>query len=157
MHAFALSEAGPPPGSGDELQETDRPAEHVPEAENKFQKAIAAWRGVNLSGLIPQLDATASEIVLNQRDALVERKEVAQKTKDFRKLDDSSKLTEYKSLLKGNSLSVWNGSLLLTRSSVSNLHRSDHGAWQDIAVCLPATLYPDLRCPRSISSPRSVC
>ncbi len=106
MDALALSEAGPPLGSGDDIQETDRRAEDVPEAENKFQKAIAAWRGVNLSGLVPQLDAIASEIVSNQRDALVERKEVAQKTEDFRKLDDSSKLSEYKSLLKGNSLPV---------------------------------------------------
>jgi len=50
--------------------------------------------------LIQQSDKTAADIVEHQRDALLERKEVAQKTKDFRKLDDSSKLTEYKSLLK---------------------------------------------------------
>lgn len=49
---------------------------------------------------MPQLDATATELVGHQRDALVERKEVAQKTKDFRKLEDSAKLTEYKALLK---------------------------------------------------------
>jgi len=30
----------------------------------------------------------------------VERKDLAQKTKDFRKLEDAAKLTEYKSLLK---------------------------------------------------------
>jgi homeobox protein cut-like len=59
--------------------------------------------GINLSSLVPQLDSTATEIVTNQRDALVERKELAQKTKDFRKLDDSAKLSEFKSLLKGNS------------------------------------------------------
>lgn len=47
------------------------------------------------------MDSTASEIVTNQRDALVQRKDLAQKTKDFRKLDDPSKLTEYKGLLKG--------------------------------------------------------
>ena len=56
--------------------------------------------GINLSSLVPQLDSTASEIVSNQRDALVERKDVAQKTKDFRKLDDAGKLWEYKALLK---------------------------------------------------------
>jgi homeobox protein cut-like len=49
---------------------------------------------------MPQLDSTASEIVAQQRDALLERKEVAQKTKEFRKLEDTAKLTEYKSLLK---------------------------------------------------------
>ena len=104
MDALAVSEAGPPPGSEADVQQPEPTARAVPEFDNKFQKAIAAWRGINLSGLIPQLDATASEIVANQRDALVERKEVAQKTKDFRKLDDASKLTEYKSLLKGRSL-----------------------------------------------------
>jgi homeobox protein cut-like len=49
---------------------------------------------------MPQLDSTASEIVAQQKDALLERKELAQKTKDFRKLEDPVKLTEYKSLLK---------------------------------------------------------
>ncbi len=49
---------------------------------------------------MPQLDATASEVVAQQKDALVERKELAQKTKEFRKLEDATKLVEYKSLLK---------------------------------------------------------
>ena len=49
---------------------------------------------------MPQLDGTASELVAQQKDALLERKDVAQKTKDFRKLEDAAKLTEYKSLLK---------------------------------------------------------
>lgn len=47
------------------------------------------------------LDNTASEIVTYQRDSTVQRKELAQKTKDFRKLDDASKLGEIKGLLKG--------------------------------------------------------
>lgn len=60
---------------------------------------------------MPQLDSTASELVAHQRDALLERKEVAQKTKDFRKLEDAAKLSEYKSLLKCgfNSLSSLSG------------------------------------------------
>lgn len=49
---------------------------------------------------MPQLDTTASEVVAQQKDALLERKELAQKTKEFRKLEDAAKLTEYKSLLK---------------------------------------------------------
>ena len=49
------------------------------------------------------LDNTASEIVTYQRDSTVQRKELAQKTKDFRKLDDASKLGEIKGLLKGSS------------------------------------------------------
>ena len=55
---------------------------------------------IDLSALMPKLDSTASDLVAQQRDALLERKELAQKTKDFRKLEDSAKLTEYKTLLK---------------------------------------------------------
>lgn len=47
------------------------------------------------------LDNTASEIVAYQRDSTVQRKDLAQKTKDFRKLDDATKLAEIKGLLKG--------------------------------------------------------
>lgn len=47
------------------------------------------------------LDNTASDIVAYQRDSTIQRKDLAQKTKDFRKLDDATKLTEIKGLLKG--------------------------------------------------------
>ncbi|KAJ9157087.1 Golgi membrane protein [Coniochaeta hoffmannii] len=70
------------------------------EASNKFQHAISAWRSLDFTNLILNLDNTASEIVTYQRDSTVQRKELAQKTKDFRKLDDATKLTEIKSLLK---------------------------------------------------------
>lgn len=69
-------------------------------ADNKFQKAILAWRKIDLTSMIPSLDSTASEIVDYQRDSTVQRKDLAQKTKDFRKLDDSAKLGEIKGLLK---------------------------------------------------------
>ncbi len=49
------------------------------------------------------LDNTASDIVTYQRDSTIQRKDLAQKTKDFRKLDDTAKLTEVKGLLKGDS------------------------------------------------------
>ncbi|KAL8929682.1 MAG: hypothetical protein Q9172_000361 [Xanthocarpia lactea] len=68
--------------------------------DNKFQGAISAWRNINLTKLVPELDTTASDIVTHQRDALVSRKDLAQKTKDFRKLDDAAKLAEFKTLLK---------------------------------------------------------
>ncbi len=86
---------------------------------NKFQGAISAWRSklctyvpkkrelmalfpdIDLTRLVPGLDNTASEIVSQQRDALLSRKDLAQKTKDFRKLDDEAKLGEFKGLLKG--------------------------------------------------------
>ena len=100
MDAFTIAEAGAPAASSNDDKPNDTLEQQSPDADNKFQRAIAAWRGVNLSILTPQLDSTASEIVSNQRDALVERKELAQKTKDFRKLDDTAKLSEFKTLLK---------------------------------------------------------
>lgn len=56
---------------------------------------------IDLTSMIPNLDNTASEIVQYQRDSTVQRKDLAQKTKDFRKLDDAAKLGEVKGLLKG--------------------------------------------------------
>ncbi|TAQ85678.1 hypothetical protein B7494_g5992 [Chlorociboria aeruginascens] len=50
--------------------------------------------------MVSTLDNTASEIVQYQRDSTVQRKDLAQKTKDFRKLDDPGKLNEIKTLLK---------------------------------------------------------
>ncbi|KAM5356396.1 hypothetical protein ACJ41O_003042 [Fusarium nematophilum] len=70
------------------------------EGENKFQHAISAWRTIDLTTLVSNLDNTASDIVAYQRDSTVQRKELAQKTKEFRKLDDTSKLSEIKGLLK---------------------------------------------------------
>lgn len=46
------------------------------------------------------MDTVASDIVAHQRDTLTQRKDLAQKTKDFRKLDDASKLSDIKGLLK---------------------------------------------------------
>lgn len=55
---------------------------------------------MGLASLISQLDGTATDIINHQKDAVLERKDVAQKTKDFRKLDDAGKLAEHKALLK---------------------------------------------------------
>ncbi|KAI0006941.1 CASP C terminal-domain-containing protein [Xylariaceae sp. FL0662B] len=82
-------------------QPTDgQDANPVSESTNQFQHAISAWRNIDLTSLISTLDNTASDIVAYQRDSTVQRKDLAQKTKDFRKLDDTTKLTEIKSLLK---------------------------------------------------------
>lgn len=62
--------------------------------------------GIDLTKLVAELDITASDIVSHQRESLLSRKDLAQKTKDFRKLDDSSKLAEFKSLLKGRRVKI---------------------------------------------------
>ena len=56
---------------------------------------------IDLTKLISELDIKATDLVAHQKDALLSRKDLAQKTKDFRKLDDAAKLVEIKSLLKG--------------------------------------------------------
>ncbi|TEA15156.1 Protein CASP [Colletotrichum sidae] len=81
-------------------QQAEKPVPAVAEGGNKFQHAISAWRTIDYTNLISNLDTTASEIVTYQRDSTVQRKELAQKTKDFRKLDDAAKLSEVKGLLK---------------------------------------------------------
>lgn len=53
-----------------------------------------------MTSMVSNLDNTASEIVAYQRDSTVQRKDLAQKTKDFRKLDDATKLADIKGLLK---------------------------------------------------------
>ncbi|QIW95468.1 hypothetical protein AMS68_000986 [Peltaster fructicola] len=67
---------------------------------SKFHQALSTWRTLNLTTLISQLDVAAAELVSHQRDSLVQRKDLAQKTKDFRKLDDTDKLAEIKDLLR---------------------------------------------------------
>lgn len=54
-----------------------------------------------MTNMVSALDNTASEIVTYQRDSTIQRKDLAQKTKDFRKLDDATKLADIKGLLKG--------------------------------------------------------
>jgi homeobox protein cut-like len=77
-----------------------RNAKEGADAGNKFQQAVAAWRTLDLSKLVSTLDVAASELVSQQRDSLLKRKDLAQKTKDFKKLDDAAKLVEFKDLLK---------------------------------------------------------
>ncbi|KAK9366527.1 CASP C terminal-domain-containing protein [Lipomyces kononenkoae] len=65
-----------------------------------FEQALKAWRDINLSDLQRQLDNQGLEIVENQKVSLLGRKELATKTKEFRKLSDEDKLVEIKVLLK---------------------------------------------------------
>ncbi|KAL4937309.1 hypothetical protein BDV06DRAFT_215981 [Aspergillus oleicola] len=101
MDSFAITEGIIPQAENQDAKASGSGAgAPLSEGANKFQQAISAWRGIDLSSTLAKLDSTASDIVAEQRDALVQRKDLAQKTKDFRKLDDTSKLAEYKGLLK---------------------------------------------------------
>ncbi|KAJ2806207.1 hypothetical protein H4R21_000965 [Coemansia helicoidea] len=58
------------------------------------------WRSVGLGQLLQSLDATGLGIVDNQKTSLVERRKLAEKTKEFRAVADDQKLEAFKPLLR---------------------------------------------------------
>ncbi|KIK67230.1 hypothetical protein GYMLUDRAFT_37309 [Collybiopsis luxurians FD-317 M1] len=69
-------------------------------ADQNFSGALATWRDINLSELQKTLDAQGIELVDNQKESLVGRKALADKTKEFKKIPDEEKLNAFKGLLK---------------------------------------------------------
>lgn len=65
-----------------------------------FEQAIKTWSEISLTSLQRSLDDQGVEILENQKASLISRKELASRTKMFKKLSDDEKLTEIKSLLK---------------------------------------------------------
>lgn len=65
-----------------------------------FEQALSVWSDIGLSHLQRNLDDEGVEILELQKKSILTRKELASRTKAFRKLSDDSKLTEIKSLLK---------------------------------------------------------
>lgn len=65
-----------------------------------FEKAIAVWSTIGLSALQSSLDDQGTTILENQKNSLLTRKELASRTKAFRKLADDEKIGEIKALLK---------------------------------------------------------
>uniref|UniRef100_A0A060TGP8 Protein CASP n=1 Tax=Blastobotrys adeninivorans TaxID=409370 RepID=A0A060TGP8_BLAAD len=77
------------PVAGDDKQEA-----------NPFERAIKAWGEIGLDKLQKSLDDEGIQIVDNQKTSVIGRKELASRTKTFKKLPDDEKLVEIKSLLK---------------------------------------------------------
>jgi hypothetical protein len=148
---------------------------NVQAEDNKFQKAISAWRSeyrriyalvvmlnsvdIDLTSLIPSLDNTASEIVQYQRDSTVQRKDLAQKTKDFRKLDDTGKLAEVKGLLKGRLCDpqFLEGQCSISFYSIPDIYRFTYQSLKVHKLRFPPGLLVPLRSPRSIPSTGGFC
>ncbi|KAJ6594099.1 CASP C terminal-domain-containing protein [Mycena capillaripes] len=65
-----------------------------------FSGALATWKDINLSELQKTLDAQGIQLVDNQKESVVGRKALADKTKEFKKIPDSEKLEAFKALLK---------------------------------------------------------
>ncbi|KAJ7217863.1 CASP C terminal-domain-containing protein [Mycena pura] len=68
--------------------------------EHNFSGALATWKEINLSELQKNLDAQGIQLVDNQKESVVGRKALADKTKDFKKIPDSEKLDAFKGLLR---------------------------------------------------------
>jgi homeobox protein cut-like len=65
-----------------------------------FSKALDSWEAVQLPTIQHQMDGHAEEISSLQDTTLQSRKQLAAKTKEFKKLSDDDKLGEFKALLK---------------------------------------------------------
>ncbi|KZT52259.1 hypothetical protein CALCODRAFT_94114 [Calocera cornea HHB12733] len=82
-------------------------------SDQNFSQALATWKEINLTELQKTLDSQGLEIVENQKESVVGRKSLADKTKEFRRIPDEEKLSEVKTLLKAYQIEIDN----LTRRS----------------------------------------
>ncbi|KAF4567546.1 hypothetical protein EYR40_006547 [Pleurotus pulmonarius] len=69
-------------------------------AEQNFSGALETWKYISLSELQKTLDAQGVELVDQQKESVVGRKALADKTKEFKKLPDGEKANAFKGLLK---------------------------------------------------------
>ncbi|KAH9978937.1 CASP C terminal-domain-containing protein [Lactifluus volemus] len=69
-------------------------------SEQNFTSALATWKNINLSELQKTLDTQGIEVVENQKESVVGRKALADRTKDFKKIPDEEKVNAFKGLLK---------------------------------------------------------
>ncbi|KAK6461759.1 CASP C terminal-domain-containing protein [Scheffersomyces coipomensis] len=67
---------------------------------SSFETALQVWTEIDLPSLQRKLDEQGLELKDDQKNSLSNRKELASKTKEFRKLSDDEKLDQFKSLLK---------------------------------------------------------
>ncbi|KAG8907946.1 hypothetical protein FRB99_001454 [Tulasnella sp. 403] len=65
-----------------------------------FSDALASWKDINLSELQKTMDTQGLELVENQKESMMGRKGLADKTKEFKKIPEEQKANEFKTLLK---------------------------------------------------------
>lgn len=84
--------------------------------EDSYQSAIKIWEQINLVELQKTLDEQGLKIINNQKESLSSRKQLAEQTRDFKKLPNEEKLVKFKSLLKAYQNEIDN---ITKRSKVS--------------------------------------
>ncbi|KIK44901.1 hypothetical protein CY34DRAFT_802255 [Suillus luteus UH-Slu-Lm8-n1] len=85
-------------------------------AEHNFSGALATWKDIKLHELQKTLYAQGIEIVDNQKESILGRKQLADRTKEFKKIPDDEKLNSFKGLLKAYQTEI---DSLTKRSKVS--------------------------------------
>ncbi|KDQ21701.1 hypothetical protein BOTBODRAFT_211241 [Botryobasidium botryosum FD-172 SS1] len=85
-------------------------------ADRNFSDALSTWKDINLAELQKTLDAQGIELVENQKEGLVSRKALADRTREFKKIPDDEKLNAFKGLLKSYQTEIDN---LTRRSKIS--------------------------------------
>lgn len=74
--------------------------ESTDKSSNVFGNALQSWIEIDLPSLQKKLDEQGIELKEEQKSSLLSRKNLASKTKEFKKLEDSEKLTQFQKLLK---------------------------------------------------------
>ncbi|TNY17439.1 CASP C terminal-domain-containing protein [Rhodotorula diobovata] len=69
-------------------------------ADSSFAHALSVWKGINLEDLQRTMDAQGLEIVDGSKENLVGRKNLAERTREFKKVPDDEKGPVFKTLLK---------------------------------------------------------
>lgn len=72
----------------------------APKPGSAFEHSLQAWTEIELPRFQEKLDQQGLELKQEQKELLASRKQLALKTKEFRKLNDNEKLVEMKPLLK---------------------------------------------------------
>ncbi|RCK67095.1 Protein CASP [Candida viswanathii] len=74
--------------------------ESIDKSSNVFGNALQSWVEIDLPSLQKKLDEQGIELKEEQKSSLLSRKNLASKTKEFKKLEDSEKLSQFQKLLK---------------------------------------------------------
>lgn len=83
-----------------ELPSSDSAAVSMADMTKLLEKALKSWSIADLPSLQKDLDSNALKFQDYQKDSLVSRRNLAKRTKAFKKLSDEDKVAEIKGLLK---------------------------------------------------------
>ncbi|KAG8983624.1 hypothetical protein FRB90_005867, partial [Tulasnella sp. 427] len=89
---------------------------------HNFSDALAAWKDIDLTELQKTLDQQGLELVENQKESVIGRKALADKTKEFKKIPEEEKGGAFKTLLKAYQTEIDNLTRRCKASETAFLH-----------------------------------